>query len=69
VTDYFCWRQAEAAKNALHGWCYWTLRQAGKSVQEASQMPHKKSFGFQSELLFQHSINFNELHLWQSKNI
>src|SRR5207249_1656476 len=25
VVDYFRWRQADAARCALHGWCYWTL--------------------------------------------
>jgi tRNA(His) 5'-end guanylyltransferase len=69
VVDYLCWRQAEAARNALHGWCYWTLQQAGKSAQEASQMLHKKSFGFQNKLLFQYGINFNELPLWQRRGI
>lgn len=32
-------------------------------------MLHKKSFGFQNELLFQHGINFNELPLWQRRGI
>jgi tRNA(His) 5'-end guanylyltransferase len=26
VVEYFRWRQEEAARCALHGWCYWTLR-------------------------------------------
>ncbi len=29
VIDYFSWRQADAARCALNGWCYWTLRKAG----------------------------------------
>ena len=27
VVDYFRWRQADAHRNALNSWCYWTLRQ------------------------------------------
>jgi tRNA(His) 5'-end guanylyltransferase len=26
VVDYFRWRQADAARSCLNGWCYWTLR-------------------------------------------
>lgn len=29
VLDYFRWRQDDATRHALNGWCYWTLRQAG----------------------------------------
>ena len=36
VVDYFRWRQADATRCALHGWCYWTLRQAGKSSKAAT---------------------------------
>ena len=36
VVDYFSWRQADAARCALNGWCYWTLRTAGQSRQQAT---------------------------------
>ena len=30
VVDYFRWRRADAARCALNGWAYWTLRKAGR---------------------------------------
>jgi len=67
VIDYFSWRQGEAARNALHSWCYWILRKEGASVSEATQMLRGKGTAFQNELLFQHGINFNETPLWQRR--
>jgi tRNA(His) 5'-end guanylyltransferase len=69
VVDYFRWRQADAARCALNGWCYWTLRKAGKSLTEATSLLENASVAFKNELLFQHRINFNELPLWQRRGI
>src|SRR5579864_8444299 len=38
VVDYFRWRQADAARCALNGWCYWTLRNAGQSMRAATKV-------------------------------
>src|SRR5262249_48611988 len=54
VIDYFQWRQSDAARCALNGWCYWTLRNSGKSVKEATQTLVGKSVSYKNELLFQH---------------
>ncbi|MFY0581846.1 hypothetical protein ACN28S_53015 [Cystobacter fuscus] len=35
VLDYFRWRQADATRCALNGWCYWTLRKEGQSAAQA----------------------------------
>ena len=59
VVDYFRWRQADAARCALPGWCYWTLRGAGWSMAEATRALEHKRVAFKHELLFQHGINFN----------
>ncbi len=67
VVDYFRWRQADAARCALNGWCYWTLRKEGQSVEEAGRALHGKSVGEKNELLFQRGINFNELPAWQRR--
>lgn len=67
VLDYFRWRQADATRCALNGWCYWTLRKEGQSVAQASKALHGQSVGFKNELLFQRGINFNELPLWQRR--
>jgi len=69
VVDYFRWRQADAARCALNGWCYWTLRKSGRSVKEATAALEKKSVAFKNELLFQYGINFNDLPVWQRRGI
>jgi tRNA(His) 5'-end guanylyltransferase len=65
VIDYFRWRQDDAARCALNGWCYWTLRKEGKSSAEATALLDGKMQAFKNELLLQRGINFNELPLWQ----
>jgi tRNA(His) guanylyltransferase len=67
VMDYFRWRQADAARCALNGWTYWTLRKAGQSVAEATAALEGKSVSDKNELLFQAGINFNDLPLWQRR--
>jgi tRNA(His) guanylyltransferase len=67
VIDYFRWRQSDAARCALNGWCYWTLRKAGQSVVEATAALEGKGVADKNELLFQRGINFNELPLWQRR--
>lgn len=69
VVDYFRWRNEDAHRNALNGWCYWTLRKAGMSVKQATKMLEGKSVSYKNELLFQRGINFNELPLWQRRGI
>lgn len=67
VIDYFRWRQEDAARCALNGWCHWSLVKEGKTPAEAMAMLHGKSVAFKNELLFQRGINFNELPLWQRR--
>jgi tRNA(His) guanylyltransferase len=67
VVDYFQWRQADAGRCCLNGWCYWTLRQEGLSVREATRQLHGRNFSWKNELLFQRGINFNDLPLWQKR--
>jgi len=67
VIDYFRWRQADATRCALNGWCYWTLRKAGQTVREATAALTSQSVGDKNELLFQHGINFNNLPAWQRR--
>ena len=35
LADYFAWRQEDAKRNALQGYCYWTLRKEGKTASQA----------------------------------
>ncbi|GAA4601466.1 tRNA(His) 5'-end guanylyltransferase [Actinoplanes octamycinicus] len=69
VADYFSWRQADAARCALNGWCYWTLRKAGKSRREATRELDGASTADKNELLFRHGINFNEVPAWQRRGV
>jgi tRNA(His) 5'-end guanylyltransferase len=69
VIDYFSWRQADAARCALNGWCYWTLRKAGQSRQQATRALDGVSTADKNELLFRHGINFNDLPAWQRRGI
>jgi tRNA(His) 5'-end guanylyltransferase len=67
VVDYFRWRQLDATRCALHGWCYWTLRGAGKSVKEATRRLEHATVAAKNELLFAHGINFNDVPTWQRR--
>jgi tRNA(His) guanylyltransferase len=65
--DYFRWRQADATRCALNGWCYWTLRSSGESARSATALLDGRSVAYKNELLFQYGINFNELPTWQRR--
>lgn len=67
VIDYFSWRQADAARCGLNGWCYWTLRKLGKSPTQATIALDGQAIAFKHELLFQNGINFNDLPTWQRR--
>lgn len=67
VVDYFQWRQSDATRCCLNGWCYWKLRQAGLSKAEATRALHGRGFSEKNELLFQQGVNFNDLPLWQRR--
>ena len=67
VVDYFRWRQADAARCALNGWCYWTLRKERQSAAQATRAMKGKSVTDKTELLLEHGINFDELPSWQRR--
>ncbi|OKH32533.1 tRNA 5'-guanylyltransferase [[Phormidium ambiguum] IAM M-71] len=67
VTDYFSWRQADATRCALNGWCYWTMRKLGLSASQATAELDHQSVAFKNEFLFQNGINFNDLPTWQRR--
>lgn len=69
VVDYFRWRQGDAARCALNGWAYWTLRRSGQSRQKATQALHKATRAEKHELLYSHDINFNDLPTWQRRGV
>jgi tRNA(His) guanylyltransferase len=67
VCDYFRWRNEDAHRNALNGYCYWKLREMGKGVKEATALLSRRSVADKNELLFSHGINFNEVPNWQKR--
>lgn len=69
VVQYFRWRQADAHRNALHGYCFWTLRREGLSVEEATARLAGATVADQNELLFRRGINFNDLPAWQRRGV
>ncbi|KFU78967.1 tRNA(His) 5'-end guanylyltransferase [Amycolatopsis lurida] len=69
VVDYFSWRQADAARCALNGWCYWILRKAGKSASEAGAVLDGAGVSEKNELLFAHGVNFAEVPSWQRRGV
>lgn len=69
VVDYFRWRNEDAARNALTGYCYWTLRKSGLGEQEAAQRLFGLSVAQKNELLFQCGINFNDVPAWQKRGV
>lgn len=68
VVDYFRWRQADAHRNALNAWCYWTLRQKENlSAFDATQTLFNKTVSEKNELLYLNSINFDTVPAWQKR--
>jgi len=66
LLDYFRWRQSDAGRCALNGWCYWTLRNEGQSVQAATDVLDKQTTEQKYALLQARGIVFHELPAWQS---
>ncbi len=67
VVDYFRWRNEDAHRNALNGYCYWNLRDSGKTVQQATTALSRLSVAEKNEMLFNQGINFNEIPNWQKR--
>ena len=59
VIDYFAWRQEDAARNALNGYCYWIARrQDHMSKHTATNVMLKKDNAWKHDYLYQHFIIF-----------
>ena len=69
VKDYFLWRQEDSNRNALNGWCYWTLRKEGSSARAATKTLSGKGNSFKTELLFERGINYKNLPSWQKNGV
>jgi len=69
VIDYFRWRQADATRCALNGWAYWTLRQEGASVTQATEAMRGMTVAAKNELLHARGVNFNDVPAWQRRGV
>ena len=69
VIDYFRWRQADASRNALNAHCYWLLRKAGKTVNEASTALLGQSSKAKTALLEEHGVHFSRVPNWQKRGV
>lgn len=69
VIDYFRWRQSDAGRCALNGWCYWTLRKAGLSQATATARLHGSSRAEKLDLLALHGIRFEDLPASQRRGV
>ena len=69
VIDYFRWRNEDAHRNALNGYCYWKLREEGKNGRKATQILDGMTTAEKNELLFERGINFNDVPNWQKRGI
>lgn len=65
VGDYFRWRQEDSLRNALQGYCYWTLRDEGKTASQASRILNRKGVKFKKDLLAEKGIDFDSVPNWQ----
>lgn len=69
LADYFVWRQEDSKRNALNGYCYWTLRKEGKTASQASRILDKQGYKFKIDLLEEKGINFDEVPAWQRNGV
>jgi tRNA(His) 5'-end guanylyltransferase len=69
VADYFRWRTGEALRNALHSYCYWTLRAEGTGPQAADSILKGMSFPEKTGMLERRGIDFDGLPAWQKRGV
>lgn len=69
VLDYFSWRQTDAIRCGLNGWCYWTLRENGRSRSQATNEMKHRGFHEKIKLLLDHGVDVTDLPLWQFHGI
>jgi tRNA(His) guanylyltransferase len=69
VIDYFRWRNEDAHRNSLNGYCYWKLRQNGLNERQATRKIEGITVAAKNELLFELGINFNDVPLWTKRGV
>jgi tRNA(His) 5'-end guanylyltransferase len=69
VLEYLAWRQAEAWRNHINAYGYYTLRKEGVSEKEAEERLRGMKGEEVHEMLFSRGINLNETPKWQRRGI
>ena len=65
VCDYFLWRQEDSVRNALNSYCYWKLRDSGKSARAAARLTDGKSVSEKHEMLQKMGVDFDTVTMWK----
>lgn len=69
VAGYLQWRQAEAWRNHMQSYGFYTLVKEGIPEREASKMMHGMKFEAIHEMMWQRGINLGETPAWQRKGV
>ena len=69
VVDYFAWRQADAARNAMNAWSYWSLREQGLTGAQATRRLAGLDRAAKNEVLSTYGVSFNDRPAWQRRGI
>ena len=69
VVDYFRWRQEDARRNALNGYCYWEQRKRGASVRQATTTLERMPVQDKLSLLSGYGVDFDAIPAWQRHGI
>lgn len=65
VVDYFRWRAEDAKRNALNAFCYWKLRELGKSPSDASAQFSRRSKEDKLGFLLENGVDFEGQEDWK----
>lgn len=65
VTDYFAWRQADAARCCLNGYAHWLQVNEGVSATKVAKSLEGAGVDQKMDVLFARGINFADLPGWQ----
>lgn len=69
VLSYYKWRQDDANRNAIHGYCFYKLIEEGNSPTKATSLLQNKDRAWKNEFLFERGINYNDLPSWQKRGV
>lgn len=69
VAGYLRWRQAEAWRNHMQSYGFYTLVKEGIPEREASKQMHGMKFEDIHEMMWQRGVNLGETPAWQRKGV